>query len=179
MRRATLTLIATVIGLVLLLGFKTGPRGHGDGQVSALTPAKTGPTGTIPPSTRPPSTGQGQTRDSSPRQSKKPAHTKAPTRSKVSAPTRSRSIDGATVNTPYGPVQVRITETNGKLTDVTALQLPNDNSQSQQIASYAAPLLRREALKAGSAHIDLISGASYDSQGYAQSLQSALDASHG
>jgi uncharacterized protein with FMN-binding domain len=113
------------------------------------------------------------------RPSKKRAHTTAPTRTKRPAPTRPRTIDGATVNTPYGPVQVRITETNGQLTDVTPLQLPNDNPQSQQIAAYAAPLLRSEALKAASAHIDVISGASYDSKGYAQSLQSALDANHG
>ncbi len=168
MRRAALTLIATVIGLVLLLGFKTAPRGHG-GQAVALAPAKPGPTGSTPPSTKAPSTGQ----------SKKPAHSTAPTHTKAPAQTGPRTIDGATVNTPYGPVQVRITVTNGKLTDVTPLQLPNDNPQSQQIASYAAPLLRSEALKAGSANIDVISGASYDSQGYAQSLQSALDSSHG
>lgn len=135
MRRAALALLATVIGLVLLLGFKTAPRGNAD-RPAAVAPARTGSMGT-------------------------------------------RTYDGTTVNTPYGPVQVRITKTNGKLTDVTALQLPNADPQSQQIASYAAPLLRSEALKAGSAKIDTISGATYDSQGYAQSLQAALDAGNG
>jgi uncharacterized protein with FMN-binding domain len=179
MRRAALTLIATVIGLVLLLGFKTGPRGHGSGQPVALAPAKTAPTDVTPPSTKHPPTGHRTPRGRTMRPSKKRAHTTAPTRTNRPAPTRPRTIDGATVNTPYGPVQVRITETNGQLTDVTPLQLPNDNPQSQQIAAYAAPLLRSEALKAASAHIDVISGASYDSKGYAQSLQSALDANHG
>ncbi len=178
MRRAALTLIATVIGLVLLLGFKTAPRGHG-GQPVALAPAKTGPSGSTPPSTKPPSTGRSHPQGPSTGQTKKPAHTAAPTHTKAPAPTGPRTIDGATVNTPYGPVQVRVTLTNGKLTDVTPVQMPNDNSQSQQIAAYAVPLLRSEALKAGSARIDVISGASYDSQGYAQSLQSALDSSHG
>jgi uncharacterized protein with FMN-binding domain len=175
MRRAALTLIATVIGLLLLLGFKTGPRGHGGNQPLAL--AHGGPTGATKPSTKPTPTGQTHPRGPSTRPSKKPEHRTAPMRGKRPARTTSRTIDGATVNTPYGPVQVRITETNGRLTDVTPVQLPNDNPQSQQIAAYAAPLLRSEALKAGSAHIDAVSGASYDSQGYAQSLQSALDGS--
>lgn len=179
MRRAALTLIATVIGLVLLLGYKTGPGGHGRNRPVALAPAKTRQSGAARPSTKPRSTGQAQPRGPSTRPSKKPARTGAPPHTKAPAPIRSRTIDGATVNTTYGPVQVRITETNGRLTNVTPLQLPNDNPQSQQIAAYAAPMLRSEALKAGNAHIDAISGASYDSQGYAQSLQSALDASHG
>jgi uncharacterized protein with FMN-binding domain len=158
MRRAALALLATVIGLVLLLGFKTASGGNSD-RPAAIAPATTGPSA------------KGTT---------SPVPTTSPTRSKSAAgSTGTRTFDGATVNTPYGPVQVRITKTNGKLTDIAALQLPNADPQSQQIASYAAPLLRSEALKAGSAKIDIISGATYDSQGYAQSLQAALDAGNG
>jgi uncharacterized protein with FMN-binding domain len=82
---------------------------------------------------------------------------------------------GQTITTQYGPVQVRIAETGGRLTDVTAIALPSGNSHSSEIAAHAVPILRGEALRANSAHIDIVSGATYTSDGYAQSLQSALD----
>jgi uncharacterized protein with FMN-binding domain len=65
--------------------------------------------------------------------------------------------------------------TNGKLSDVTAVEYPSENPRDQEINSYAIPDLNREALSAGNAKIDMISGATYTSQGYVQSLQSALD----
>lgn len=86
-----------------------------------------------------------------------------------------RTVDGDTVQTRYGPVQLRITLTGGKLTKVTALQLPSDNPRDQEIAGFAVPQLTQEALAAQSAHIDAVSGATYTSAGYTQSLQSALD----
>ncbi len=74
----------------------------------------------------------------------------------------------------YGLVQVKVTMTGKKITDVTPLSLPR-GGRSGDISQYAAPQLRREALSAQSAHIDTVSGASYTSAGYASSLQSALD----
>jgi uncharacterized protein with FMN-binding domain len=70
---------------------------------------------------------------------------------------------------------VRVTVKNGKLTDVTAVVYPTDNPRDQEINSYALPRLRTEALQAQSAEIDTVSGATYTSDGYRQSLQSALD----
>ena len=67
------------------------------------------------------------------------------------------------------------TLTGGELTAVRVLQAPDDNGRDRQIAAYAVPRLTQEALGAQSAHIDAVSGASYTSQGYVQSLQSALD----
>jgi uncharacterized protein with FMN-binding domain len=86
------------------------------------------------------------------------------------------SVDGAVVSTRYGDVQVRAVVTGGKLTDVVALHLTDQGQRSVSISAGAAPVLRREALAAGSAKIDSVSGASYTSAGYIQSLQSALDA---
>ena len=63
----------------------------------------------------------------------------------------------------------------GHLTGVTALQMPYDHSRSQFISQQAGPLLQQEALQAQSAQIDIVSGATYTSESYAQSLQSALD----
>lgn len=86
-----------------------------------------------------------------------------------------KTITGDTIQTRWGPVQVRITVKDGKLTEVTAVTYPTDNPRDQEINSYALPRLRSEALQAQSADIDTVSGATYTSEGYRQSLQSALD----
>ncbi|MFE5085037.1 FMN-binding protein [Streptomyces mirabilis] len=93
-------------------------------------------------------------------------------------PSSTGTFTGAPVDTPYGAVQVAATLAKGRLTAVRVLQAPDQNGRDQQIASYALPRLTQEALGAQSAHIDAVSGASYTSQGYIQSLQSALDQAH-
>ena len=85
-----------------------------------------------------------------------------------------KTIVGSTVQTRYGPVQVSVTFTSGKITAVQALQTPSGH-ESTQINAYAAPLLAQEAVAANSANIDTVSGATFTSQAYAQSLQSAID----
>ena len=89
--------------------------------------------------------------------------------------TYSGTLTGQAVQIPFGTVQVQITMQNGKITDVQALQLPSDQRRSADIGQYAAPQLRSEVLSAQSAQVDTISGATYTSMGYLQSLQSALD----
>ncbi|WSQ14567.1 FMN-binding protein [Streptomyces sp. NBC_01231] len=89
--------------------------------------------------------------------------------------TGTQTLTGDSVQTRYGPVQVRVTLKNGKLTDVTAVTYPQENPRDQQINAYAIPQLTREALTAQSADIDTVSGATYTSEGYHDSLQSALD----
>ncbi|MFK4102305.1 FMN-binding protein [Streptomyces sp. NPDC019531] len=92
-----------------------------------------------------------------------------------SATTGTKTVTGDTIQTRWGPVQVRITIKNSRLTEVTAVTYPTDNPRDQEINSYAIPRLRTEALEAQSADIDTVSGATYTSDGYRQSLQSALD----
>jgi uncharacterized protein with FMN-binding domain len=87
---------------------------------------------------------------------------------------KSGTFTGQSIFNGYGNVQVQITVANGKVTDVQALQLPTDRAYSAQISQYVAPILRSEALQAQSAQISLISGATFTSEAYAQSLQSAL-----
>lgn len=89
--------------------------------------------------------------------------------------TGKKSVTGDSVQTRWGPVQVRITVEDGRLTEVTAVAVPQDNPRDQEISAYAVPRLRSEALAAQSADIDTVSGATYTSEGYRQSLQSALD----
>ncbi|WP_371597200.1 FMN-binding protein [Streptomyces sp. NBC_00564] len=93
--------------------------------------------------------------------------------------TTTGTLTGTAVQTRYGPVQVRVTLKSGKITDVTAVTYPQDNPRDQQINSYAIPQLKREAITAQSANVDTVSGATYTSDGYRQSLQSALDSAGG
>jgi uncharacterized protein with FMN-binding domain len=79
------------------------------------------------------------------------------------------------VDTRYGSAQVRVTVKNGKITNVEALQLQGNDPRSLQISSSAEPILKQEALTKQSADIDAVSGASFTSGSYDQSLQSALD----
>ncbi|QNE45050.1 FMN-binding protein (plasmid) [Frigoribacterium sp. NBH87] len=82
---------------------------------------------------------------------------------------------GTAVSTRYGTVQVQVTISGGTFGDVTALHLTDDDGRSVQISARAAPVLAQEAVAAQSASIDTVSGATYTSDGYLQSLQSALD----
>jgi len=85
-----------------------------------------------------------------------------------------RTVEGPSVESGYGAVQVRVTLQGRRIVDVVAVQLPADRARSRQISARAAPSLRREALAAQSASIDTVSGASYTSKAYAGSLQAAL-----
>ena len=75
-------------------------------------------------------------------------------------------------------MQVKVTVKNGKVTAADVVQVPNENFRDQEINSYAVPVLNQEVLDAQSAGIDTVSGATVTSDGYIQSLQSALDAAH-
>jgi uncharacterized protein with FMN-binding domain len=83
---------------------------------------------------------------------------------------------GTVVQTRFGAVQVQITVSAGKITEVTALQLTDDDRRSVQISSRAAPLLRSEVLSAQTAAVNTISGATVTSNAYLSSLQAAIDA---
>ena len=85
---------------------------------------------------------------------------------------------GDSVFTEFGYVQVAIKVSKGKITDVIAIELPADEPRSITLSERAGPILRERALAAQSADIDSISGATVTSDGYRQSLQSALDAAH-
>jgi uncharacterized protein with FMN-binding domain len=85
------------------------------------------------------------------------------------------TYSGAVAETRYGPVQVEIVVSGGKITDVKALQLTNAEQRSVEISNEAAPVLRSEVLAAQSASVATVSGATFTTEGYLTSLQSALD----
>jgi len=84
------------------------------------------------------------------------------------------TFKGDTSQTRWGPVQVEITLTNGKITDVTTLQYPNGDRKSMNISNRVIPWLQEETLQVQSANISGISGATYTSTGFQSSLASAL-----
>jgi uncharacterized protein with FMN-binding domain len=96
------------------------------------------------------------------------------------APPTGKPFDGKLVRTKFGPVQVRITVADGKITDIVLVAVPGGTARTDQISQAALPTLRAQALSAQSAEIDTVSGATATSAGYRKSLQAAIDnARHG
>ncbi|UTP29826.1 FMN-binding protein [Streptomyces rapamycinicus] len=84
-----------------------------------------------------------------------------------------RTVTGDVAQTQYGPVQVSLTVNGGKITGAQAVKTPDSGPRSDQIAKDSIPKLNQQAVSA--AKVDTVSGATYTSEGYARSLQSALD----
>lgn len=86
----------------------------------------------------------------------------------------SGTYKGETVQTRWGPVQVQITVSGGKITDVSTLQYPNGDRRSLMISTQVIPWLQQEALQVQSANISGVGGATYTSNGFRNSLASAI-----
>ena len=87
-------------------------------------------------------------------------------------------VNGSSVDTQYGPVQVQLTVRAGKVVKAVAIDYPQSGGRDQEINSYAVPILEKETVAAQSAKVDTVSGATFTSAGYQTSLQAALDAAH-
>jgi len=99
-----------------------------------------------------------------------------PTLTQAVAPAAGGStVTGAVAQTRWGPVQVRLTLADGKITAVDVVQYPDGNGRDREINDDALPVLVQETISAQSADVDMVSGATVTSTGYVQSLQSALD----
>ena len=176
-KRAIIAIVTTALALVLLLSFKTpdAPKLVSAGNGSTVSAATSGAAAATRAPTGTASTAQGGTGTGT-----AASPTPAPTQATAAAGTAlvDGTVTGPALDTRYGPVQVQVTIASGKVTTITALQLPFDRSRSAEISQYAEPILRSEALKAQNAQIDLVSGATYTSDAYARSLQGALDRAH-
>jgi uncharacterized protein with FMN-binding domain len=151
MNRAPIVLSATVAGLAVTLGFH------------AHAPASTPPAATAAASSAPAASSSGAT---------------APSASSSSAKrsaTSTNTVTSDVANNQYGNVQLKVTVSNGKVTKIEALQVPQNDRKSAEINAYAVPQLQASALQAQSANIDTVSGATYTSDSYKTALQSALD----
>src|SRR4051794_6281093 len=109
------------------------------------------------------------------------AHSPASVRAAATASTTTKTSSGSgsatgdAVDTRYGPAQVKVTVSGGKITAIEAVQLQSNDPRSQMISGSAEPVLKQEVLSKQSADVDVVSGATYTSASYLQSLQSALD----
>ena len=109
-------------------------------------------------------------RTRNPNSALRPAATAAPT------PRRGeKSATGPVITTPFSVIQVRATLTGGRLTGVETVELSGDGPHTEALNARAEPILREEALKAGSADIDVVTGATYTSESWRDSLQAAID----
>ena len=158
MRRAVVATSATAAGIVLLLSLKPhGSAGTAAAVSSAGSGADTGSSGAGASSpSAAPSGGSG-----------------------AAAAGGVRSVTGSAADTRYGPVQVKVTLDGTRITKIDVVEYPSHDRRDQEINSYALPLLNQEAIDAQSAAIDVVSGATFTSQGYTSSLQSALDQAAG
>ncbi|MFF7216254.1 FMN-binding protein [Streptomyces sp. NPDC008238] len=171
LRRILLSSVTTVSGVVLLLALKptTAPftsQAGGPAQplppVSAA-PSPAGPDPSVPVASAPADGGgNGGAR--------KPGGQDG----QGGAPAR-RTVTGDVAQTSYGPVQVKITVEGGRIVSAAAVQAPAGTPTSDQLTATAVPELNQAAVTAQSAQIDTVSGASFTSEGYRKSLQSALD----
>jgi uncharacterized protein with FMN-binding domain len=146
-------LLASILGsvTVLVIGWQAGAAAaHNNAEGATSTSPLTGTTTSTGSSTSTPSSGS-------------------------SSSTATGTYVGSTVQTRFGPMQVEIVVSDGKITDVKALQETNQGGRSVQISNYAVPILRQEVLAAQSANVSSVGGATYTSQGYLSSLQSAID----
>jgi uncharacterized protein with FMN-binding domain len=156
MKRVIFSVLGTVAGLVALLDFKS----HGQ----AITASGPLPSAQLPAT----SSGGAANPVSNP--------TSTPQSTRASSPAASaRTVAGPSIETRYGIVQVQVTVSGGNIENVKFLQLTAYDGRSAEINAAAAPTLLHETLDAQSAQIDAVSGATFTSDGYVQSLQSALD----
>ncbi|GGK81474.1 FMN-binding protein [Mangrovihabitans endophyticus] len=154
MRRLTLWIVSTVCAVVLLFSYRTSLHGAGAASPPAAAPGIVGQDTSSPPTSPP--TG---------------------TRSSSVAP-KTLTVNGTVAQTSRGPVQVQVKIRNKRITDVRVLRHPDNSDHDTEINGYALPRLRAEVLRAQSANVDAISGATVTSDGYRESLQAALDAAH-
>ena len=150
MRRAPIVLSATVAGAAGILAFH--PHAPTVPATAAAAPTSTTSSGTA--------TGSGTSRSGT---------------SSSSAGSGDGTATGDAISTIYGAAQVRVTVKDGKIVQVEALQLQGNEPRSVQISSAAAPVLQQEVLAGQTADVDAVSGATFTSASYTQSLQSALD----
>jgi uncharacterized protein with FMN-binding domain len=170
MRRISLWLFSTVAAVVLLFSYRTSTNSPAEASAAQTTINEQATTPT--PSASP-------TPTTSPSVSTSPKTSTSPTSEPATSTAgAAETYAGSVASTRWGNVQVTITVTDGKITDVAVPVYPSENHKDQEINAYALPVLRQETLAAQSANIDTVSGATVTSDGYLQSLQAALDAAH-
>jgi uncharacterized protein with FMN-binding domain len=166
MKRISYWILSTLSAVVLLVGFDASRHG----AALSTTTGSSFASGTT--------ASGGSSTSSSSSSSAAAGTTNGKKHSKKSTKTTTTTATGAVAQTQWGPVQVQLAVTGGSISRVKVLQFPTGNPRDVQLADYALPILIKETTQSQSANIDMVSGATYTSTGYIQSLQSALDQAH-
>ena len=180
MKKIVYGILATITGLVLLFSYRTSVEAVAPAASAATTRNTAGSTstGSAAGSTSSGSSGSGST-GSGPTASGSTASGSTASGSASGTTTSTGLKDGTftgqAADTRYGAVQVAITVSGGRITDVAVPQYPNTERRDEEINAQALPILIDETKSAQSAQIDMVSGATFTSDGYTQSLQSAID----
>jgi uncharacterized protein with FMN-binding domain len=170
MRRIVFGFMSTVSALVLLFSYHTST------SARSSTSTTSSGTGTSGGTTSGSSSGTSSSPDDSSSGSGSSSSSgSGSSDSSSSDSSSSGTYTGDAANTRWGVVQVQITVTNGKITKAEAVQYPTGNPRDQEINAYAVPQLNSETVQRQGGNIDAISGATVTSDGYIQSLQSAID----
>jgi uncharacterized protein with FMN-binding domain len=167
-RRIVLWLMSTLTVLVLLFGYHTSTSSSARGGLSSVAAPASG-------SAISGGVSSGSSTSSSAASPRSSSAAAAPTTAAPSSAATSKTVTGTVAQTRWGPVQVQLTVAAKKITNVAVVQYPNGNGRDQEINSQALPMLIQETLAKQSAEIDMVSGATVTSDGYLQSLQSAID----
>jgi uncharacterized protein with FMN-binding domain len=166
MKRTPIVLAATAAGLATVLGFHT--QKMSSNVLSGLSGASGA--GTTPTSS-PSGAGSGTSTTTAAGSSTTPGSTSTSTTTAAGT----RTALGADVQYRYGELELQVTATGGRITNVQPAIDTAFDPRSSQVNSYAEPLLQSQTLQAQSANINGVSGATFTSQAYVQSLQAALD----
>lgn len=176
MRRTTAAVVGTLAGTALLTGLKLGMGGGGAGAMTGDNTAA-GQGGDLGPTPAPATTSQRPAAGTGHHKKKTTHHTGTAAGQANASGLKNGTYLGRSVTDPYGHVRVSITVSGGKITAVHA-SYPT-GGESTTVNEHAIPILKRETLTAQNAHIDSVSGATYTSPAFRESLQSALNAAHG
>ena len=163
MRRITLWLFSTVAAVVLLFSYRTSTEGASAANSTAVASA--------PLAGGSDENGGGVSSDDG-------SSSEDGSAGGSGSSAGGKTYTGSVAQTRWGPVQVSITVSGGKITDVAVPTYPDNNGRDVEINSQALPILRQKTLAKQSADIDAVSGATVTSDGYKESLQSALDAAN-
>lgn len=162
---------------VLIVGYQAGVSVTTSDGTSLTLPIDsatgTAPNGTTAETTPPASSSESSGESSG--DSASGSTTESTTQEPAASGPADGTYTGSSIGTRFGNVQVAVTISSGAISDVTALQLTDDDGRSVQISNRAAPILRSEVLDSQSAQVSNVSGATYTTQAYLSSVQSALD----
>jgi uncharacterized protein with FMN-binding domain len=175
MKRIVLWVLSTLTCLVLLFGYHTSTSGALASSAASSFESSSAPSASSSAGSSSGSGSSGSGSSGSGSSGSGSSGSSGSGSSSAAKSSKTSTVTGSVASTRWGPVQVQLTVSGGKITKVDVLQYPNGNPRDAEINDTALPILIQETVDKQSASIDMVSGATVTSDGYIQSLQSAVD----